>query len=273
MTVVIAVNRCLEITMTRRNMPLGLRLFLNSGIAQSVTVFLWANILVFPRWFDYKNMVVDKDRKIEKEIYGLAVAGDGDGRWKMEHTCLRDIEGYNRYYVGIVDTLCTMAIPLAVMVVTTILMMRQLRAVNSSLAISMIHRNQEARNRSSSIMLIGIIILFVICHFPTLFMKIYHRVHKGGDKNIYEIHWVQILNVIKHVLIVTNSSLNFAIYCKDLLFRQIVWKIYNKFFKCRQPESTASCDKTSGQGSAMEVLSDPKTAKLTSSSKTSENLR
>ena len=117
-----------------------LAFFLNSGIAQSVTVFLWANILVFPRWFDYKNKVVDKDRKIEKDIYGLAVAGDGDGRWKMEHTCLRDIEGYNRYYVGIVDTLCTMAIPLAVMVVTTILMMRQLRAVKSSLAISMIQR-------------------------------------------------------------------------------------------------------------------------------------
>jgi hypothetical protein len=39
---------------------------------------------------------------------------------------------------------------------------------------------------------------------------------------------VRHLIVFNHILIVLNSSLNFAIYCKDLVFRQCVRKVYDK---------------------------------------------
>ena len=195
--------------MSRAEMPHCLRSFLNSGVAQSLTVFLWANIINLPRWFDYK--VVDHN---------------------IKHTRLRDNDNYNFYYLGIVTPMCFLAIPLAIMVISTILMLRQLRAVTTRMSIREIQRNQEKRNRSISILLIGIIILFVVCHFPTVILSCYHRMHHEGDNEVFEKDWVKILNVIKHTLAVTNSSLNFAIYCKDMLFRQCAMKIYNMFFKC-----------------------------------------
>ena len=113
-------------------------------------------------------------------------------------------------------------------------------------------------------MLIGIIFLLIICQLPKLINDIYQGIIQGAGKRDYNSCWVQIFDVMKNTLAVTNSSLNFAIYCKDLLFRQMVWKICNKFLKCRQTEPTASCDKPSGQGSALKVLSDPETAQTAS---------
>ena len=224
-------------------MPNCLRLFFNSGTAQSVTVFCFANLLYLPRWFDYK--VVDPPLLI-------------DDTW------LRGIYNYNFYYVGIITPMCILAIPLTIIVVSTILMMRKLQAVTATLSSPKLQKNQEKRNRSISVMLIGIIILFVICQLPKLIMTIYQGIVHGAGKNDYNNDWVQVLDVMKNTLVVTNSSLNFAIYCKDLLFRKLVWNICNKFFKCLQPESTASCDKPSGQISALEVLSEPETAQTKS---------
>ena len=223
MTVAVAVNRCLEIVMYRREIPHCLHSFLNSGVGQTLTVFLWANIINLPRWFDYK--LVDHN---------------------IKHTWLRDDDDYNFYYLGIVTPTCFLAIPLAIMVLSTILMLRELRAVTARVSIREIQRNQEKRNRSISILLIGIIILFVVCHFPKVIISCYHRIHLEGDNEAYENDWVKILNVIKHTLAVTNCSLNFAIYCKDLLFRQCAMKIYNNFIKCPQSptENTTSTTET-----------------------------
>ena len=224
-------------------MPHCLRSFFNSGTAQSVTVFFFANLIYLPRWFDYK--IVDPPLLI-------------DDTW------LRDIYNYNFYYIGIVTPLSILVIPLIIIVVSTILMMQKLQAVTASLSSPELQRNQEKRNRSISIMLIGIIFLLIICQLPKLINDIYQGIIQGAGKRDYNSYWVQIFDVMKNTLAVTNSSLNFAIYCKDLLFRQMVWKICNKFLKCRQTEPTASCDKPSGQGSALKVLSDPETAQTAS---------
>ena len=54
----------------------------------------------------------------------------------------------------------------------------------------------------------------------------------GGDIDFPQ--WVRNLIVVNHILIVANSSLNFAIYCKDLLFRKCAKKVYNNFLKCQR---------------------------------------
>ena len=209
MTATVAVNRCLELKMVRGNMPHCLRLFLNSGLAQSFSVLLWAIIFILPRWFEY-------------EIVGTGV----------NFTWLRKNANYNLYYWGIMNPVCFLVIPLTIMVVSTILMLRQLRAVTASLNhISVIRRNQEKRNKSISIMLIGIIILFVICHLGKLIFSCYQL---WGGLAVYDEDWVKNLIIVNDTLAVTNSSLNFAIYCKDLLFRKCAKKVYNNFLKCQR---------------------------------------
>ena len=80
-------------------------------------------------------------------------------------------------------------------------------------------------------MLIGIIILFVICHLGKLIFSCYQL---WGGLAVYDEDWVKNLIIVNDTLAVTNSSLNFAIYCKDLLFRKCAKKVYNNFLKCQR---------------------------------------
>ena len=212
MTAIVAVNRCLDIKMLRRDMPPSMRCFFNSGTAQALTVFFFMTISLLPHWFEFTI--------VNHSINDVTI----------KHTSLRDSEPFKHIYLGILSPICLLLIPLTMMVISTILMLRQLWADTASLSSTVIQKEQEKRNRSISIMLIGIIILFVICHLPTSILSLYqHAAHKGS-----EAHWVKYVNVMKHTLAVTNSSLNFAVYCKDNLFRWCAKKIYNKLLNCQQ---------------------------------------
>ncbi len=77
----------------------------------------------------------------------------------------------------------------------------------------------------------GIIVLFVLCHIGEMLVSVYEMVlyymRGSEDRTSIEFpNWVRNLIVINHILIVANSSLNFAIYCKDLVFRQCLRKVY-----------------------------------------------
>ena len=188
-------------------MPPILRSYFNSGIAQSLTVFFLLTVSLLPHWFEFK---------IENH--------------SIKHKVLRDTESFKTFYLGILSAIGLLVIPLAMMVVSTILMLRQLKAVSASLSPTVLQDNHERRNRSISVMLIGIIILFLICQLPEVIVSLYqHAAFKGGEDQL-----VKYLNVIKHTLAVINSSLNFTVYCKDILFWQCAKKICNKFVNCQQ---------------------------------------
>ena len=233
MTVVLAVNRCLEIKMLRGTRISCLRSFLNSGMAQLLAVFLWATVFLLPRWFEYK--IVDKvNMKNVTLMDNFTIVNDTVT--SIEFTWLRNSDNYNLYYYGIMNPMCCMVIPLAIMVVSSILMLRQIRAVTASLTISVHQRNQEKRNRRMSMMLLGIIMLLVICHLGDMIIKCYQGYqissHTNSTKSTdYNEPWMINFTIINNTLAVTNSSLNFAIYCKDSLFRQCARKICNKFLK------------------------------------------
>ena len=204
--------------MLRRDMPPSLRSFFNSGIAQALTVFFSMTISLLPHWFEFTI--------VNHSINDVTI----------KHTSLRDSESFKHIYLGILSPVCLLVIPLTMMAISTILMLRQLWADTAAVSTTVIQKKQERRNRSISIMLIGIIILFVICHLPTSILSLYqHAALKGS-----EAQWVKYLNVIKHTLAVTNSSLNFAVYCKDIIFRQCAKKIYNKFLNCQQNQTDNS---------------------------------
>ena len=225
MTVAVAVNRCLEMRKVGgKKPPRFLRFFHNSGVAQSLAVFLWANIFIFPRWFDYKIVdVVNKwNVTLEDSITTVEVNETVAG---IDYTWLRKNKDYNRAYQGIMNPLFLVIIPLAVMVVSSILLLRHMRAMATVLSTS----DQEKRNRSVTTMLIGIIVLFVICHMGKIIFFCYQL---WGGIEVYEELWVKNLIIVNDTLGVVNSSLNFAIYCKDLLFRQATKKVYGNFLMC-----------------------------------------
>ena len=91
----------------------------------------------------------------------------------------------------------------------------------------------QAHNPSPSLFLAGIIVLFVLCHMGEMIVSCYEIRQRlaqteeeterlGGDIDFPQ--WVRNLIVVNHILIVANSSLNFAIYCKVRTLQRLRWK-------------------------------------------------
>ena len=223
MTVTLAVNRCLEIGKLRSKMHPHLKSFHDSGKAQAITIFLLMTILNLPQWFEYKIVNTGNSMNITK-------------------TSLKEDPNYKLYFKGIFISIYFLVLPLVIMVVATTLMLRQFRAVTTRLSIPELQRNQEKRNKSMSITLIGIILFFMVSHSGNIVRSCYHVY--GGDA-VYGEDWVKYLDVINNTLAVANCSLNFAIYCKDMLFRQSARKIIVNFLKCSKSSTDEYKTRTS----------------------------
>ena len=78
---------------------------------------------------------------------------------------------------------------------------------------------RRRRNRSITLVLVGIIVLFLVCHTGEVAVTIYELYDVlDGERGEFP-DWASTLLQINHLLIVMNSSLNFVIYCKDMVFR------------------------------------------------------
>ena len=84
-------------------------------------------------------------------------------------------------------------------------------------------RARRRRNRNITVVLIGIIVLFLVCHTGEVFISIYELVDvlENEIRTPFPM-WATNVVIVNHLLIVINSSLNFVIYCKDVVFRYII---------------------------------------------------
>ena len=153
----------------------------------------------------------------------------------IDSTDLRENDAYVRDYTLIANTVCVLLIPTAIMLVSTCLIVRQMIGQQPS---ALVYTNQQEkerkkRNRSITLMLIAINVLFFVCHFGEVIVSLYEMflVIETGNNTVAFPEWARNLIVVNHFLIVTNSSLNFVIYCKDLVFRQTLLKVYGRFIK------------------------------------------
>ena len=80
-------------------------------------------------------------------------------------------------------------------------------------------RARRRRNRSITLVLVGIIALFLVCHTGEVALSIYELADVLDGKRSAFPEWANHLLQVNHLLIVMNSSLNFVIYCKDMVFR------------------------------------------------------
>lgn len=105
-------------------------------------------------------------------------------------------------------------------------------AKTSNLACDVFSDTEEAARRHIyrrvTYMLIGIIIVFIVCRVGEFVISIYElsMMIKYGRRQEFSEYMRAIIS-INNFLHVCDSSLNFAIYCKDIFFRYGLLKLYH----------------------------------------------
>ena len=100
------------------------------------------------------------------------------------------------------------------------LIYRKMRSSSANVSFSTSQeRARRRRNRNITLVLIGIIFLFLVCHIGEVAISIYELVGLLDEERKPFPKWANNIVIVNHLLIVINSSLNFVIYCKDVVFR------------------------------------------------------
>ena len=115
--------------------PSFLHSFLNSGVAQSLAIFFCASIFIFPRWFEYEIVERVKTKNVTLAD-SITINQVNETVTGIGFTWLRNNKDYNLYYWGVLKPICFIFLPFVIMVVSSILMLRQMRTVTASLSAS-----------------------------------------------------------------------------------------------------------------------------------------
>ena len=219
-TVAVAVNRYLDIVSTNRTIPR-----LNNGYKQAFIVFLAAAAVNAPRWIefsccDYKTISTN----ITDEETGEVTTVNNTMVLPILNP-MRDNYEYIRDYTLISCNFLTLLLPMILMSISSVLIYHEMEKA-TKLTGGVFSDAQEAarrrRNRSVTLMLFGIIVLFIICRVGEFAISMYElimMVRNGKREDFPE--YIRAIVSINNLLLVCNSSLNFAIYCKDVLFRYV----------------------------------------------------
>ena len=193
---------------------------LKSGYSQAAIVFVLAAIVNVPRWLeiDFKTKTVAVN--VTSENGDIIVVNQT--QVEPVSTELRLDIDYIRDYTLISSTVMIVLLPMLFMLVSSILIYREMiRATQMSQgAYSNAQESaRRRRNRNITLMLIGIIVLFLVCHVGEVAISGYEVVDVlDGERSNFPT-WANNVVTVNHLLVVINSSLNFVIYCKDVLFR------------------------------------------------------
>jgi hypothetical protein len=227
MTVVVIANKYLligKIIQQKRS-----RLLLNRYM-QLLMVSLAAISVNIPRWLEfsccnYGNRPLRTINKTSGEIMTRNIT-----TMYVVINPIRDQYEYIRDYTLISSNLLTLLFPMILMSIFAGLIYREMEK-STSLVSSDFHesdgKEQERRNRSLTFVLIGIIILFIVCRIGELGISVYELImiiREGERKSFPE--YIRAIISINSLLLVCNSSFNFIIYYKDMLFRRCFLKLY-----------------------------------------------
>ena len=93
--------------------------------------------------------------------------------------------------------------------------MRKRRAQAANLTANVNTRQAEAEENRQALVLFFIVILFLVCNLPRIILNCYEVfiITKVELECFTLPAWVIVINLVNHVLMVTNSSINFFVYC------------------------------------------------------------
>ena len=221
MTVAVAVNRYLDISSTQARRPIPR---IDNGYAQAGIVFLAAACVNIPRWLEFSccnyitlpiNVTDEVTGEVSTQNHTQAVVGIVNP--------IRNKFEYIRDYTLISCNVLTLLLPMILMTISSVLIYHEM-VKNTNLTSGVFSDAQEAerrrRNRSVTIMLIGIIVLFITCRVGELAISVYELalILRYGERKDFP-EYIRAIMTINNLLLCCNSALNFAIYCKDVLFR------------------------------------------------------
>ena len=150
----------------------------------------------------------------------LFTAEEVDGQILIKPTWLRKNHIFYIVYGLIINFLVMTLIPTVVLTVLNIFILRSI--------------SQMTQNKSDTAMatlLFSIVIVSLVCHSPRIILNIYEGFFLFAEGHGYWPKWGNILN---HLLLVLNSSINIIIYtARDIKFRQALVKM----FQCKSVKS------------------------------------
>ena len=229
MTVAVSVNRCIG---TINSTPSGSFPRIKNGYIQAIIVLFVSTLVNAPRWFEFScckyntemiNVTDETSGNIIEENVTIAILPIIND--------IRDKYEYVLYYTVITSNVLTLLLPMILLSISAVLIFREM-ARTANLTAGLLSDAEETSRRrryqSVTFMLIGIIILFIFCRVGELLISIYELVMLilNGRRESFPAS-VRMIIIFNHFLLVCNSSLNFAIYCKDVFFRQCLRKLYH----------------------------------------------
>ena len=135
------------------------------------------------------------------------------------HHCYK----YIRDYTLISSNILTLILPMMLMTIFSVLVYVEMKKSSTN----PLDDRAEKRNDGLTLMLIGIIMLFIACRIGELGISIFELVMvvREGSRKSFP-NYVRAMISINTFLLVCNSSFNFIIYNKDILFRKCFLRLY-----------------------------------------------
>ena len=229
MTVAVSVNRCIGTVSSRAR---GSFRGIKSGYVQALIVLVVSICVNAPRWLEFSccnYQIVEVN--VTDNTSGDIIQQNETKKVLPIINPIRDQYEYVLYYTVIASNALTLLLPMMLLSISAVLIFREM-ARTANLTAGLLSDAEEASRRrryqSVTFMLIGIIILFIFCRVGELLISIYELVMLilNGQRESFPTS-VRMIIIFNHFLLVCNSSLNFAIYCKDVFFRQCLRKLYH----------------------------------------------
>ena len=223
MTVSVAINRFLDMASYANRIPR-----IKSGTCQALMVFAVSVIVNIPRWFEFKSQYTYQSRNITNADNVTVLTNVTILTVKL--TDLRQNDAYIRDYTLITNSVLMVGLPTLFMLISSVLIYRQMVVATRSISFSDSQDQlRKRRNRNITFVLIGIIVLFLCCHIGEIAISIYELTDLlDGERSDFPM-WAKNVVTMNHLLVVINSSLNFVIYCKDVVFRECALMLYRRF--------------------------------------------
>eukprot|EP00094_Tigriopus_californicus_P006452 TCALIF_06214-PA protein Name:"Similar to FR FMRFamide receptor (Drosophila melanogaster)" AED:0.09 eAED:0.10 QI:0/0.33/0/0.5/1/1/4/0/453 len=220
MTACVGINRYLDLIDMNPNVK-------RAGYIQALIVLIMASLVNVPRWFEFEYQIETLSTDLTPGNESMKVFINTT-KVVARTTDLRKDEDYVRDYTLIASSVLVVFLPTLCMFVTTVLISRDLMRVTK--ASNALNNSQEEkrrkRNRNITCVLVMIIVLFMVTHVGEIFIALYEMSNLRDGKRGAFPTWAKNIVTTNHLLIVINSSLNFVIYCKDVVFRRCLLTVY-----------------------------------------------
>ena len=87
------------------------------------------------------------------------------------------------------------------------------------ISISYYYFSRRRRNRRITLLLVIILLVFIVCHIGEIFISLYEMIDLLDGVRTSFPTWAKNIVLTNHLLVIINSSINFLIYCGDVVFR------------------------------------------------------